>query len=86
MYVNDFLHHNLAINLVLLSTLAVLTMVLFLDCPNALYSPAHDDLDLDEAHSVSFLSDNDGMDEQGGHGDKCSIGNYVTFLVTGDKP
>ena len=60
-------------NLVPFRTLAVLTMVLYLDYPNALYSRPYDERDLDEVHSVSFLADNDCMDEQGGHGDKCSI-------------
>jgi hypothetical protein len=59
--------------LVPFSTLTVLTMVLYLDYPNALCSQADDERDLDEVHSVSFLADSDGMDEQGGHGDKCSI-------------
>jgi hypothetical protein len=60
-------------NFVPFSTFAVLTMVLFLDFPNALYSTPDDDIDLDEIHTVSFLADNDGMDEQGGHGNMCSI-------------
>ena len=48
-------------------------MVLYLDYPNGLYSRPDDERDLDESRSVSFLAENDCMDEQGGHGDKCSI-------------
>jgi hypothetical protein len=60
-------------NLVPFSTLTVLTMVLYLDYPNALYSRPDDERDLDEVDSLSFLADNVCMDEQGGHDDKCSI-------------
>lgn len=61
-------------NLVPFSTFAVLTIVLLLPSPNARYSPPDDDIDLDGVHSVSFLADNDCMDEQGGYGDKCPHG------------
>jgi len=60
-------------NLVPFSTLTVLMMVLYLDYPNGLYSRPDDERDLYESRSVSFLAENDCMDEQGGHGDKCSI-------------
>jgi hypothetical protein len=60
-------------NLVPFSTVTVLTMALYLDYPNALYNPPDNERDLDEVHSVSSLADNDGMDEQEGPGDKCSI-------------
>jgi len=48
-------------------------MVLYLNCPNALYSPPDDERDLDEVDSASFLAGNDGMDEDEGPGKKCSI-------------
>jgi hypothetical protein len=64
-------------NLVPFSTIAILMMVLFLDYPNALYIPADNERDFDKVHSVSFLADNDGMDEQGSHGNKCSIPNCM---------
>ena len=60
-------------NLVPFSTLTVLMMVLYLNCPNALYSPPDNERDLDEVDSASFLAGNDGMDEEEGPGKKCSI-------------
>jgi hypothetical protein len=41
-------------------------MVLFPDSSSALCIPLEYDVDLNEVHSVSFLADNDGMDEKGG--------------------
>jgi hypothetical protein len=64
------------------STLALLTMVLYLDFPNALYSPPDDERDLDEVDSASFLAGNDGMDEEEGPGHKCSGSSTYTLSPT----